>query len=127
MQEAVQKQVAGGQYVVFRLDRELYGLPIHSVQEIVVLGEMTRLPQMAHYMEGVVNLRGRIVPVINLRRKLGLPETVAQCTNRIIVTELGDIEAGLIVDDVVGVVRIDAASVQSAPQIVLAADRQVMS
>lgn len=114
------------QYVVFRLAAEHYGLPIRSVREIIVIGAVTRLPHMESYMEGIVNLRGRIVPVINLRRKLGLSDDCAGPSGRTIVTELGGMEVGLVVDDVVGVLRIDSASVQAAPQMI-AADRRVLT
>lgn len=115
MSESQQRVSIDEQYVEFRLAAEHYGLPIRSVREIIVLGEVTRLPHMPDYVEGIVNLRGRIVPVINLRRKLGLPDDSTKGTGRTIVTELGDLEAGLVVDDVVGVMRIDSTMVQPAP------------
>jgi len=126
MSVSEQSLSAEEQYVVFRLAAEHYGLPIRSVREIIVLGTVTRLPHMESYMEGIVNLRGRIVPVINLRRKLGLSDDGTGAAGRTIVTELCGLEVGLVVDDVVGVVRIDSGSVQAAPQMI-AADRRVLT
>lgn len=102
--------------MVFRLAGERYGLPIRSVKEIIVLREVTRLPEMAGYMEGIVDLRGRIIPVINLRRKLGLPSGSPERAVRTIVAEFGEAEAGLVVDEVDGVVRVDASSMEAPPQ-----------
>lgn len=111
------------QFVVFRLANEHYGLPIRSVREIVVLREVTRMPETAPHVEGVVDLRGRIVPVINLRAKLGLPP--GDSSGRTIVTEFGDAEAGLVVDEVVGVVRVDSSTIEAPPQMADADRRAV--
>jgi len=116
MEKPTQRAAADEKFVVFRLAGERYGLPIRSVKEIIVLREVTRLPEMAGYMEGIVDLRGRIIPVINLRRKLGLPSGSPERTVRTIVAEFGEAEAGLVVDEVDGVVRVDASSMEAPPQ-----------
>ncbi|MBY6277468.1 chemotaxis protein CheW [Symbiobacterium thermophilum] len=111
-----QQRTGDEQFVVFRLANEHYGLPIRSVREIIVLREVTRMPETASYVEGIVDLRGRIVPVINLRTKLGLPPGGGERGGRTVVTEFGDAEAGLVVDEVVGVMRVDASSIEAPPQ-----------
>jgi len=63
------------QLVVFQLNDQQYALPINETQEIIRMAEVTRLPNTNYYIEGIINLRGTILPVISLNRRLGLPET----------------------------------------------------
>jgi len=104
-----------GQFVLFRLAEESYAIPISTVQEIILLDRATRLPEMPDFVEGIIDLRGRIIPVINLRRRFGLPPESTQCANRTLVAEIGELEVGLLVDDVTGVVRLSADSIQRPP------------
>jgi purine-binding chemotaxis protein CheW len=113
----MEQSLPGGQYVVFRLAREQYGLAIGAVKEIILVQDLTRMPEMPDFMDGLINLRGRIIPVINLRKRFGLPGEESQQTNRIVVAEIGGTEAGLLVDDVVGVLRVPAGSVQPPPRV----------
>ena len=103
-----------GQFVVFRLVNEQYGIPINAVHEIIVLQRSNRLPQMPDYVEGIVDLRGRIIPVVDLRKRFGFPPRPEQ-SNRTIVADIGEIEAGLLVDDVVGVIRVPTDAIQPPP------------
>lgn len=104
-----------GQFVTFRIANEHYGLPIEAVKEIIVLDQVSRLPQMPDFIEGIVDLRGRIIPVVNLRKRFGLPPHSEQRPNRTVVAEIREIEVGLSVDEVIGVVRVAAAAVQPPP------------
>jgi purine-binding chemotaxis protein CheW len=114
---SLEQNLQGGQYVVFRLAREQYGIAIGAVKEIILAQELTRLPAMPDFTDGLINLRGRIIPVINLRKRFGLPAAESAETNRTVVAEIGGLEAGLLVDDVVGVLRVPAGSVQPPPRV----------
>ena len=94
------------QVVVFALGDIEFGVDILQVREIERMRPITRVPHVAAYVEGVVNLRGRLVPVVDLRVRLGLPAKVPTKATRIIVAELGDRHIGMIVDQVREVARI---------------------
>nr|WP_092070634.1 chemotaxis protein CheW [Dendrosporobacter quercicolus]NSL48321.1 chemotaxis protein CheW [Dendrosporobacter quercicolus DSM 1736] len=103
------------QLVVFRLANEEYGLPITKVQEINRLTPITKLPQTPVFMEGVINLRGRIIPVIDLRKRFELAVEEYTDDTRIIVVDFSGQTVGVIVDAVTEVVRLAAASVEPPP------------
>lgn len=102
------------QLVAFRLATELYGVGIGQIQEIIRLQEITPLPRSEADMAGVINLRGKIVPVLDLRKRLNLPEADPTRATRIIVVAHGDGCVGLIVDDVTGVLRLPKDTVEPA-------------
>jgi Chemotaxis signal transduction protein len=103
------------QLVIFRLAKEEYGLPITKVQEINRLVPITKLPQTPAFMEGVINLRGRIIPVIDLRKRFQLATVEQSDDNRIIIVEVNGQTVGVIVDAVTEVVRLPGASVEPPP------------
>src|SRR5438874_11311591 len=88
------------QYVAFCLAGETYGILIRLVHEIIRACDITRIPRSLPYVRGVVNLRGKIVPVIDLRMRLGLPAIVENEGSRIMIVEGPSGEVGLIVDNV---------------------------
>jgi purine-binding chemotaxis protein CheW len=103
------------QLVIFRLAKEEYCLPITKVQEINRLVPKTKLPQTPSFMEGIINLRGRIIPVIDLRKRFSLPVDGQSEDNRIIIVEVNGQTVGIIVDAVTEVVRLAGASVEPPP------------
>ncbi|SDF00904.1 chemotaxis protein CheW [Sporolituus thermophilus] len=103
------------QLVIFRLASEEYGLPITKVQEINRLAPITKLPQAAAFMEGIINLRGRIIPVIDLRKRFGLTVTDYTDDTRIVIVEVKGQTVGIIVDAVTEVVRLPASSIEPPP------------
>ena len=105
--------------VTFTLDREAYGVPVHRVREVIRVGEMTRVPQAPEHVRGVTNLRGRILPVVELRTRLGLTAAVLTPKSRIVVTEAHGRVLGLLVDAVLQVTRIPADTVQPVPDDVM--------
>jgi purine-binding chemotaxis protein CheW len=107
--------------VTFNLGEE-YGVPISQVQEIVRVGGITMVPNSPSYMEGVINLRGRVLPVLNLRKRLNLSGKDMSNASRIVVTEIGNKVIGLLVDAVSHVVKIPTESVEAAPEEVLEVD-----
>ena len=105
------------QLVIFRLGNEEYGLPITKVQEINRLVPITKLPQTPSFMEGVINLRGRIIPVIDLRKRFGLAVLAQGDESRIIIVEVSGQTVGIIVDAVSEVVRMPVSSVEPPPPV----------
>jgi len=103
------------QLVVFRLAREEYGLPITRVQEINRLVPITKLPQTPSFMEGIINLRGRIIPVIDLRKRFQLEVTEHTDNTRIIIVEVNGQTIGVIVDAVNEVVRLEQEQIEPPP------------
>lgn len=112
-------QAAELHLVTFALDREHYGIPVQRVREVIRVGEITRVPQAPEHVRGVTNLRGRILPVVELRSRLGLPPAVLTPRSRIVVTEAHGRVLGLLVDAVLQVTRIPADTVQPAPDDVM--------
>jgi purine-binding chemotaxis protein CheW len=103
--------------VGFQVGRETYGVPITSLHEIVRVPEITAVPDAADYMEGVINLRGKIVSVIDLRKRFGQTEVAHQRQNRILVVEHKGRLCGLIVDSATEVLKIPASDVEPSPTV----------
>ncbi|MGQ9823738.1 MAG: chemotaxis protein CheW [Desulfotomaculales bacterium] len=89
-----------GQLVIFQLNDQQYALPIHQTQEIVSMTNITKVPNTKHYVEGIINLRGNIIPVVNMNRRLNLPVSEYTEATRIIVVEWKGQKVGIIVDNV---------------------------
>lgn len=109
------------QLVTFSIG-EYYGVPISQVQEIIRVGAITTVPNSPPYMEGVINLRGRVLPVLNLRKRLGLPLSEYTKASRIVVTEVNGKTLGLLVDSVSHVIKVQPEYIESAPEEVLEVD-----
>ena len=107
------------QLVSFNVGNEEFGVDILKVQEINRIMEITEVPNSPHYIEGVVNLRGRVIPVINLRAKLGMPSIEYDNNTRIIVVELNGNIVGFIVDKVSEVLRIPKSITEVPPEMAL--------
>ena len=106
------------QVVVFLLDKEEFGVPIDSVQEIVrVPEELTHVPMAPPFVEGVINLRGAVLPVIDLRRRLGLPSVARSDRQRVMVFLIEGIRTGFIVDSVAEVLKIQKSAIEPAPRL----------
>lgn len=101
--------------VGFQIGRETYGVPITSLHEIVRVPEITAVPDSPDYMEGVINLRGKIVSVIDLRKRLGEKKVTSTRRNRILVVEHKGRLSGLIVDSASEVLKIPASDVEASP------------
>jgi len=100
------------QVVGFRIGRETFGLPISIVREIVRVPEITAVPNAPDYIEGVINLRGRIIPIVDLRKRFGQKSVEASKKNRIVVVELGPRAFGLIVHSASEVLRIAPSEIE---------------
>ena len=105
------------QIVGFRIGRETFGLPISLVHEIVRPPEITNVPHAPEYVEGVMNLRGRIVPVIDLRRRFGGAAIQNSRKNRVLVVDVESRAVGLIVDSASEVLKISDAQIEPPPNV----------
>ena len=108
-----------GKYLTVVLDNEAYGIAVLKVREIIRLQKITPVPQMPEFVKGVINLRGRVIPVIDLRVKFGLRAEIAERTCVVVVQialEAGrNIQMGLVVDSVEEVVNLSAAEIEPTP------------
>src|SRR5512141_2007123 len=105
-----------GKYMTFQLAREEYGLEILKVREIIGLLEITRGPRTREFVRGAINLRGKVIPVVDLRLKFGLPrcEATDQTVSSVVPCQVGGrpLTMGLLVDQVLEVLSVDAANVE---------------
>ncbi len=107
------------QLVTFTLDREEYGVEVLSVREIIRMPELTKMPNTPGYIEGVINLRGAVVPVVSLRKRFNMDSCEKDHNSRILVMEQkGGILTGFMVDSVAEVIRIQSDAIQPSPNVV---------
>lgn len=118
MEATLEKSSSLLQLASFKLGEEEYGVDIASVQEIVRMSTVTRVPRAPSFVEGVVNLRGKIVPVIDLRKRFGMPPLEPTKATRIIIVEVLGKTIGIIVDAVREVLRLAAEAVEPTPEMV---------
>ncbi len=103
------------QVVSFRLGDEEYGVDIMTVQEIILVGCITQVPEVPEHVLGVINLRGNVIPILNLRRRFGLPERSANEATRIVVMNLHGRTVGVVVDGVSEVLRLTPEEISPPP------------
>ncbi len=106
------------QLVVFSIGSEEFGVEIMNVQEIIRMTSITRIPQAPDYIKGIINLRGRIIVVINLNVVLGMQSKDQDENTRIVVASIGDTVMGFVVDAVSEVIRLPEKSVEPAPPVI---------
>jgi purine-binding chemotaxis protein CheW len=100
--------------IAFKLDNEEYGLNIENVLSIERIQHITRIPNVPPFVKGVMNLRGNVIPVLDLREKLNLGQSKYSESTRVIITKLNDIELGLIVEKTSNVINVVPEAVESA-------------
>ncbi len=121
--EAARAQThAGGEFLTFRLGAEEYGIDILRVQEIRSYEQPTRIANAPHFIKGVVNLRGVIVPIVDLRMKLGCESAEYNAFTVVIVLNVKGRVVGAVVDSVSDVLELGAASIKPAPEMSSAID-----
>lgn|SRR5690625_102796 len=104
--------------IVFQIENEEYAVPVNQVGSIERLESITRVPRTEKFVKGIINLRGVIIPVIDLRLRFGMEETSYTELTRIIIIHLDQIEVGLIVDVANDVIDIPDDAIESAPEVV---------
>ena len=104
--------------IVFQLADKEYAIPVSHVKGIEKLMHITRVPKAARYVKGVINLRGVVTPIIDLRERFNLPVSENEDTTRIIIITLEDMEVGFVVDSANDVLDIAATSIEQQPEVV---------
>lgn len=103
-------------YLLFTIDGAYYGLPLALALEILTMQSITKLPRVSDYIKGIINLRGKVIPVLNVRKKLGIPEHTCDDVNCIIVIDINDMHVGLVVDMVSEVVTVPLDKIIPPPK-----------
>jgi purine-binding chemotaxis protein CheW len=114
------------QLVVFDLAHEHYGVDISTVREIIRMQEITRVPQTPDFVEGLINLRGKVIPVVDLRKRFCLAVTEESKENRIVVIDIGGHDIGVVVDAVTEVLRIPAGCVEPPSSIITTVESEYL-
>ena len=115
-------QQAEQQLVVFDLALEAYGVDIGAVREIIRMQDITEVPRTPEFVEGIINLRGKVIPVVDLRKRFGLPVSERTKDNRIVVVDIGGQDIGVIVDAVAEVLRVAADAVEPPSVVITSAE-----
>ena len=106
------------QVVTFKLGKEEYAIEILRVQEIVMITEITRMPKAARFIEGIVNLRGQMIPIIDMRKRFELPQAEHDAETRIIIVDIGSEIVGMVVDGVKEVIRLPDSAISPPPPMI---------
>ncbi|MGD0052531.1 MAG: chemotaxis protein CheW [Vulcanimicrobiaceae bacterium] len=112
------------QVVSFKLGSEEYGVEIAQVQEINRMVAVTHVPRAPQFMEGVINLRGQLIPIIDLRTRFGMQRAEHTKNTRIVVTEIGAKRVGMVVDSVSEVLRLPVDAIEDAPDMITGVDTE---
>jgi purine-binding chemotaxis protein CheW len=126
LDDNIKTQLSGKtlQAVTFALGSEEYGVDIAQVQEINRMVTITHVPRAPQFMEGVINLRGQLIPIIDLRTRFGMERAERTKNTRIVVTEIGNKRIGMVVDSVSEVLRIPVEQIEDAPDLVAGVDTE---
>lgn len=105
------------QLVSFHLDNEEYGVEVLKVREIIRMVTITSMPNTPHYVDGIINLRGKVIPIISMRKRFGLMDIEKNNQTRVIIMDVGGELLGFTVDAVSEVIRVSASEVQPPPSV----------
>ena len=127
-QESTLSEVTGSiQLVSFGLVDEEYGIEITKIREIILITEITQVPQTPHYVKGLINLRSTVIPVIDLRARFDLAEAEATDESRIMVLNVGSKTIGIVVDAVSEVLRVSNTDISPPPPTVTGLGREYIT
>ena len=115
------------QRVVFDLNEEAYGIDISQVREIIRMQEITRVPRAPEFIEGVINLRGKVIPVVDLRARFSMPGTERTDEHRIVVVDVSGQDIGMVVDAVTEVSRIPSSSIEPPSNVITTNDSEYLT
>lgn len=119
--------MAEKQYVVFKLGKEEYGIDIMNVREIVPHQESIKVPNVPDFVSGIINYRGTVIPIIDLKKRFNLLDSEVNANTRIIVINLKEKQVGFIVDEASQTVRLDDNEIDPTPDIVAGVDRKYIT
>ncbi len=115
------------QLVVFDLNEEAYGVNISQVREIIRMQEITRVPRAPEFIVGIINLRGKVIPVVDLRARFSMPETERTDEHRIVVVDVDGQDIGMVVDAVKEVSRIPSSSIEPPSTVITTNDSEYLT
>ncbi len=115
------------QLVIFKLGHEEYGVNIMQVQEIGEYKQPIKVPNAPAFIEGIINLRGDVIPIISLHKRFNIPKSELSDLTRLIVINVEDRKVGFVVDDASEVLTINSSNVEDAPAMIAGADRKYIS
>ncbi|ABR49283.1 putative CheW protein [Alkaliphilus metalliredigens QYMF] len=119
--------MAENQYVIFKLDTEEYGVDIMYVKEIGEYKESSKVPHAPKFVEGIINYRGSVTPIINLRKKFDLPAHEVTSDTRIVIINLEERQVGFLVDDASQVLTIDEKDIDPTPELLSSIEHKFIS
>ncbi len=119
--------VSEKQYVIFNLGNEEYGVDIMKVKEISEFKESTKVPNAPYFVDGIINLRGEIIPIVNLKKRFNIDNNDVDSDTRIIVINLNERNVGFVVDEASQVLRINDNDIDPAPEIIAGIERQYIT
>ena len=105
------------QFVTFTLESEEYGIPINKVREIIKISEWNKVPRAPYFIKGVINLRGEIIPIIDLRILFKMKKTSSKDQYQIVIIEISGNRVGIMVEEVNEVIKLTAAAIEQLPDI----------
>jgi len=126
-QESVTELSGTMQLVSFHLADEVYGIEITKVREIILMCDITQVPQTPHYVKGLINLRSTVIPVIDLRLRFGLTDATVTADSRIMVVNVGSKTVGIVVDGVDEVLRVSNDQIAPAPPTVASVGNEYLN
>lgn len=112
------------QYVIFKLGKEEYGVDIMNVKEICEFKESVKVPNTPKFIDGIINLRGDITPIVNLKKRFDLENTEINSNTRIIVININNKQVGFVVDEASQVLRIGEENIEPTPDVVAGVDKK---
>ncbi len=115
------------QLISFTLGEETYGIEITKIREIILMGQITQVPETPHYIKGLINLRSTVIPVIDLRARFGLADGEQTDDSRIMVLNVGNRTIGIVVDAVSEVLRVAGDQISPAPPTVASLGNEYMT
>ena len=115
------------QFVIFKIEAEEFGVDIMKVKEIIKPLQIVKVPNTPVFIEGIINLRGKVHPVFNLRKKFGFPEKPFDEDTKIVIVDVNGVDIGFIVDGVNEIVRIEEAQIEEAPKFISGVNSQYIS
>ena len=119
--------MAERQLIVFKLDQEEYGVDIMNVQEIGSYEKPTKVPNAPDFVEGIINLRGTIIPIVSLRKRFRLPEGKITELTRLVVINIGSKQIGFVVDDASEVLTMYDENIEAPPAIIVGQDKKYIA
>ncbi|WP_352418842.1 chemotaxis protein CheW [Proteiniborus sp.] len=115
------------QYVVFKLGKEEYGIDIMNVREIVQYQESVKVPNSPKFIEGIINFRGNVIPIVCLKKRFGMKDKATDANTRIIVINLNDKQIGFLVDEASQTIRLDDSNIDPTPDIITGIERKYIT